>query len=81
MLALYAVGPGLYPVESYQRIEKWCMLFPCLAFSTSGKSKGVTHTVLPDDQPPTLAFTVLAKLCDPKANETEMDAILFTKIG
>ena len=37
---------------------------------------GVTQTVLPDGQPPTVAFTVLAKLGGPKANETEMGAIL-----
>ena len=42
---------------------------------------GVKHTVLPDCQPPTLAFTVLAQLCDPKANEAEMGAALFTKNG
>ena len=29
----------------------------------------VKHTVLPDGQPPTVAFTVLAHLCGPKANE------------
>ena len=40
---------------------------------------GVKHTVLPDGQPPTVAFTVLAHLCGPKANETEMGAVLFTK--
>ena len=42
---------------------------------------GVKHTVLPDGQPPTVAFTVLAQLCGPKANETEMGAALFTKNG
>ena len=57
------------------------MLLPCLAFSTLGKSTGVKHTVLPDGQPPTAAFTVLAQLCGPKANETEVDATLFTKNG
>ena len=36
---------------------------------------GVTQTVLPDGQP-TVAFTVLAQLGGPKANETEMGAIL-----
>ena len=40
---------------------------------------GVKHTVLPDGQPSTVAFTVLAQLCGPKANETEMGAVLFTK--
>ena len=54
------------------------MLFPCLAFSTSGKSMGVKHSVLPDGQPPAVAFTVLAQLCGPKADETEMGATLFT---
>ena len=41
------------------------------------------HTVLPDGQPPppTVAFTVLAQLCGPKANETEMGAALFTTNG
>ena len=41
---------------------------------------GVTQTVLPDGQPPTVAFTVLAKLCGPKANETEMGATLSTEM-
>ena len=40
---------------------------------------GVKRTVLTDGQSPTVAFTVLAQLCGPKANETEMDAALFTK--
>ena len=53
----------------------------CLAFSTLGKSMGVKRTLLPDGQPPTVAFTVLAQLCGPKANETEMGAALFTKNG
>ena len=41
-----------------------------------GKRMGLKHTVLPDGQPPTVAFTVLAQLCGPKANETEIEAIL-----
>ena len=39
------------------------------------------HTVLPDGQAPTIALTVLAQLCGPKANETEMGAALFTNNG
>ena len=42
---------------------------------------GVKHTLLPDGQLPTVAFTVLAHLCDPKANVTEMGAALFNKNG
>ena len=42
---------------------------------------GVKHKVLRDGQPPTVAFTVLAQLCGPKANETEMGLALFTKNG
>ena len=42
---------------------------------------GVKHTVLPDGQPPTVAYNVLAKLCGPKANESEMGAALFTNNG
>ena len=42
---------------------------------------GVKYTVLPDGQPPTVALNVLAQLCGPKANETEMGAALFTKNG
>ena len=42
---------------------------------------GVKRTVLLDCQPPTVAFTVLAQLCGPKANETEIDAALFAKNG
>ena len=45
------------------------------------KEHGSEHTVLPGGQPPTVAFTVLAELCCPKANETEMGAALFTKNG
>ena len=37
--------------------------------------------MLPNDQPQTVAFTVFALLCSPKANEAEMDAALFTKNG
>ena len=57
------------------------MLFPCLAFSNFGKSIEVKHTVLPDGQPPTVAFTVLAQLFGPKANGMEIGAALFTKNG
>ena len=57
------------------------LLFPCLAFSTSGKSMGVKLKLLPDGQPPAVAFTILAQLCGPKANATEMGAALFTKHG
>ena len=39
-------------------------------------SMGVEHAVLPDVKPLTVAFTVLAQLCGPKANETEMGAII-----
>ena len=42
---------------------------------------GVVPTVLPDGQPPTVAFTVLVQLCGPNANEVEMGAALFTKSG
>ena len=34
---------------------------------------------LADGKPPAVAFTVLAPLCGPKDNETEMGAGLFTK--
>ena len=39
------------------------------------------HTVLLDGQPPTVSFTVLAQLCGPKANQTEIGATLFTRNG
>ena len=42
---------------------------------------GVKHTVLPDGQPRAIAFTLLAQLRGPKANETEMGATRFTKNG
>ena len=42
---------------------------------------GVKYTVLPNGQPPTIAFTVLVQSCGPKTNETEMGAALFTKNG
>ena len=42
---------------------------------------GVKHLMLPNVQPPTVAFAVLAQLCGPKANGTEMGAALFTKNG
>ena len=41
---------------------------------------GVKHVVLPDSQPTTVAFTVLAQLCGQMTNETEM-AALSTKNG
>ena len=37
------------------------------------------HKVVPDGQFPTVAFTVLAYLYGPKANETEIDATVFTE--
>ena len=42
---------------------------------------GVKHTVQQDGQSTTVAFTVLAQLCGPKDNETEIGAALFTKNG
>ena len=42
---------------------------------------GVKDTVLPHGQPPTVAFTVVAQLCGPKAKETEMGAALFTEMA
>ena len=42
---------------------------------------GVKHTVLPDGQPPTVAFTVLAQPRGPKANERAIGTILFIKNG
>ena len=81
-LTIQALKVGVrYPVGSYQRLEKWYVLFPCLAFSTSGKSLGMKHTVLPDVQLPTVAFTVLAQLCGPQADKREMGVALFTKNG
>ena len=41
----------------------------------------VKYTVLPAYQPLTLAFTVVAQLCDPKANELEMGLTLLSKNG
>ena len=40
---------------------------------------GVKHTVLPDGQPSTVAFTVLAQLCGPQANDAEAGVAIFTK--
>ena len=40
---------------------------------------GVKHIALPDGQPPTVAFTVVAQLCGHKANETEMGTTIFTE--
>ena len=58
------------------------MIFPCSAFSTLGKSIGVRHTALPNASPQLrVACTVFAQLCGPKANETEVGAVLFTKNG
>ena len=64
-----------------KNLKKWYMLLPCLAFSTLGKSMGVKHTVLPDGQPPTVAFTVLAQLCDHRANKMVVMAALSIKNG
>ena len=57
------------------------MLFRYLAFGSLRKCTGVKHAVLPDGQPPTVAFIALAQLCGPKANETEMGDALFTRNG
>ena len=37
------------------------------------------HTVLPDIQPTTAAFTLLVKLFGPKADETQTGATIFAK--
>ena len=37
------------------------------------------HTVLLAGRPPTVAFAVLAQLCGPHADETEVGVALFTK--
>ena len=37
--------------------------------------------MLSDGQPPNVAFTMLAKLCVLKANESEMGAALFARNG
>ena len=82
MLPWYAVGLGLIPGRVMAKFEKCCMLFPCLAFSNLGKRMRVKHTVLPDGQPQTVAFTVLVvQRCGPKADESEMGAALFNKNG
>ena len=35
--------------------------------------------MLPNGQSPTVAFTLLAQLCGPKANETEIGTAFFNK--
>ena len=67
MITLYAVGQCL--IAGRVRFEKWHVLLPCLAFCNLGKSMGVKHTMLPDGQPETAAFNVLARLFDPTAKE------------
>ena len=52
-----------------------------LSIQHFGKEHGSGTKVLPDGQPPTVAFNVLAWMCGPKANEMEMLATLFTKKG
>ena len=52
-----------------------------LSIQYFGKSMGVEHKVLPDGQPPTEAFTMLAQLCGPQAKGTEIDATLLIKNG
>ena len=37
--------------------------------------------MLPGSQPQTVAFILLAQLCDPKVNEAEIGTALFTKNG
>ena len=78
-LALYAVGIDTQSTHTKGLKGKLYMLFPCILHFR--KSMGVKHAVLPDGQPPTVVFTVLAQLFGPKTNETEMGAILFTKNG
>lgn len=50
------------------------MYFPCTAFSTLRKSMGVRHSVLAEGQPWTVALAMLAQLCAPKVNGTEVGA-------
>ena len=53
-----------------------------LSIQHFGKERGSeTQCYQVANHPPTAAFTVLAQLCGPKANETEMGAALFTKNG
>ena len=42
---------------------------------------GVKLAVLPDAQPPTAAFNMLAKLCGPKADGTEVGTVLSIKMA
>lgn len=46
-----------------------------------GKEYESKHTVLRDGQPQSVAFTILAQLCGPKAHEREMNATLIDKNG
>ena len=46
--------------------------YSLLCIERVGESMGAKHTVLPDCQPPTTAFTVLAQLGDQTANGAEM---------
>ena len=77
-------GSGFDTRSSYTKdflLQKWCMLFPYLAFSTLRKSMGVKYTVLPDGQPLNLPITVLAKLYEPMANATEMGTAYSPKMA
>ena len=60
MLALSTLGRGSIPGRFILKTCKMVHAVSCLAFSTSGKSMGVKHTLLPDGQPPPVKFTVLA---------------------
>ena len=55
--------PGLESRSIHTKdLKKLCMTCPRLAFGTLGKSVGVKNLVMPDGQPTTVAFTVLAQL-------------------
>ena len=80
MLALYAVDRGSIPDRVMPTTCKMIHAISLLSIKHFGKEHGSETTVLPDGQPPTVSFAVLAQLCGPKADETELGAASFTKM-
>ena len=81
MLALYAVGQGSIPGRVIPKTLKMVNAISLLSIQHCGKEHGnETHSAT-RWLVQTVAFTVLAYLCGPKANETEMGVALFTKNG
>ena len=77
MLALHEAGWGSIPGRLISKTRKVMHAISLLSIQQLGKEHGSETHVLPDGQPPTVAFIVFVQLRVAQANEKEMDAALF----